>query len=95
MVLASRGYEVLSTEHLDNIAFQVYPNPTENQIFIIGNYVFSDFKIQIVNINGQVLQAAINVDETRSIDVSNLDSGVYFIQLYSDSKRGISKFVKL
>jgi len=95
VVLASRGYEVLSTDQLEDISFQVYPNPTENQIFLKGNYDFSDFKIQIVNINGQVVQSAINVDESQNIDVSNLHSGVYFIQLFSDSKRGISKFVKL
>jgi hypothetical protein len=95
VVLASRGYEVLSTDQLEDISFQVYPNPTENQIFLKGNENFSDFEIQIVNIHGQIVQKTQYTVESQSIDVSNLESGVYFIHLSNDSKKGNSKFVKL
>jgi hypothetical protein len=95
VILASRGYEVLSTEQLEDVAFQVYPNPSDTQIFLKGNENFSDFEIQIVNIHGQIIQKNQYTVESQSIDVSNLESGIYFIQLFNESKKGNTKFVKL
>lgn len=95
VVTTSSSYLVNSVGIPENelISFSVYPNPTSEFISIrTDNDMLEDTNIQITNYNGQVVYKSDTISER--IDVSNLNAGVYILQINSESKRGFSRFVK-
>ncbi|MBN2747188.1 MAG: T9SS type A sorting domain-containing protein [Bacteroidales bacterium] len=78
------------TQSIKYSSIKVYPNPVSDFINISGALNYDKF--EIVNFTGQVvLESSYN---NNSIDVSNLESGVYFINLYSNGNKFSSKFIK-
>lgn len=94
VVTASRGYEViLGNDEYKVIAFQVYPNPTSDYLKINNWNQYNDTEVSIVSIQGQEIKK-MKLDNN-IIDVSNLKSGVYFLNLTNENQTGSVKFVKL
>jgi hypothetical protein len=91
-VLSSETFDLLDKKVL------VYPNPAKNNFSIqFPKNIASDVEVTITNTNGQVLkklritQNEI-INNEKSIDISNLNNGIYLVQLYSNS---YSKAIKL
>ncbi len=85
-----RPVEVAGIDDLTNIGVNIYPIPASNFINIdlkdVGNY-----SITIFDIDGKVVsRSKMNNAKTTNIDVQNLISGVYFIQI-SGSKLNVSQ----
>ena len=78
--------EVLSNE------ISVFPNPVRDKLNIVLN-VASD--LQIVDISGKTMFSYIGCSENCSIDVSNLESGVYFCRVFNNDEVQTVKFIKL
>jgi len=62
--------------------FQVFPNPTQNDVFLSGNA--SKVEVQIFNISGKMLQKS-NCSLPSIVSLSNLKNGIYLISISSDS----------
>lgn len=73
---------------LDKVAVMVYPNPAENTLNIISNDKI--LKVSIISFNGKTVFTG----NQKSIDISTLASGVYFVQ--TQTAKGVSsvKFTK-
>ncbi len=72
--------------------FTIYPNPVND---ILNIKTDSEIKsIEIYNILGQRVLVVINAEKTKSIDVSNLKSGSYFIKVKSANGNQVAKFIK-
>ena len=67
----------------------VFPNPTTNQLNIKSSLKFE--KIVIRDLSGRFVQEQ-NYNE--QVDVSNLESGIYFLQLVGKNNTEVMKFVK-
>ncbi len=76
---------------LDNV-FSLYPNPTDNLIFIQNKLSHKLDKIIISDITGRILIEEKN--EIKEVDVSKLKAGVYFVDFYSEGKKYQQKFFK-
>lgn len=79
---------------IDPNAISVYPNPTENVL----NFNVSDnvqiSNISIADITGKVISSSYNLNQ-KTIDVSNIQSGVYFVRFTSDNNKVVTKkFIK-
>jgi hypothetical protein len=76
--------------------FAVHPNPVSTQItvsFQVENNVF--FSIKVFTLAGKELMHLTELYDQESIDVSNLNSGMYIIQVELDNGyRSARKFVK-
>jgi Secretion system C-terminal sorting domain len=71
---------------------QVYPNPATKSIYIY-NLNFSDKSIAIItSTDGKVI--ASKILSNNSIDIADLQSGIYFIQITQDNKSYTLKFAK-
>ncbi|WOD42165.1 T9SS type A sorting domain-containing protein [Hwangdonia lutea] len=87
----------LNVKHVNNISnhMSLYPNPVENEINLkfAGNYgKVSNY--MITNISGQsVLNGADLL--SNKIDVTNLQTGIYFIKVKIGDKFGTKKFIKI
>lgn len=63
-------------ESLQRHEIRVYPNPSQNEIFVEANLGLTQY--EIYNVNGQLIQ--FETLENNRIDISNLKSGLYFIR---------------
>lgn len=72
---------------------QVYPNPTSNMINIKlkTNSVYIN-EINLIDLNGKKVLHTTNEKNTNliNLDVSNIDNGFYFIEMYTESERLIN-----
>ncbi len=69
----------------------IYPNPVINQL-IIGNTNLKITKMTIIDLTGKFVKTI--KQNFNTIDVSNLEAGIYFVKLISNKKTIIKKFVK-
>ena len=81
----SECYTSLSNNIMMKNEFSIYPNPTQEFIFITQPLPKQFDKFTINNISGKIIvEGDLNLDYNISkIDVSNLSSGLFFITLVS------------
>ena len=81
-----------STAGLDDqtqLDISIYPNPTSDIVYIEGNY--SQLKVVVYDILGkQVMKESI----TNNIDISQLEKGVYILQLSDGAKLTTQRIIK-
>lgn len=80
----------LSTDDIPAAAISLFPNPTSGVVQLkatAGNWE----KIQLRNVLGQILQTDRFVGKTHTLDLHHLQSGLYFIDLYRDDQKRLTK----
>lgn len=101
-VALARYYSGLPTSisqlSLNNLKFQVYPNPATDYLNIHLNSNDNLESIQIFNISGQQIKNVDNDDiiireEVISIDINYLPAGMYFIK-FNGNRTQTAKFIK-
>ncbi len=85
------NFPVLSVPDSEENTFLLYPNPSNNKLFIKA--AETNFSISIFDTNGRkvLFEKQINSNE---IDVSALKSGMYFITIESSEGKSTKKFIK-
>ncbi len=78
-------------EMADVATLTIYPNPTKDNI-TIESALHS--RIEIINIEGQILKTLQLTDHATQMDVSNLPNGVYILKAYSDKGVSIQKLIR-
>jgi len=79
-------------------AFQIIPNPANDKIRIKPNHQFTgDLKIRLYSVSGLLINNyELNLNgnnATQTIDVSTLNSGVYFLQISNDEINVVNKLI--
>ena len=83
-----------SISSLPRIDFNIYPNPADNQISISLDQPTDVVQVEIIGINGQVVQISqIQGIKNESIDISQLSNGFYLMKITSLNQYGIRPFV--
>ena len=73
--------------------FSVFPNPVENIINIKGNGVIDN--LEVLNQLGQrVLAIDGSLLTNKQLNISSLESGLYFIRLTANNKTEILQVIK-
>jgi hypothetical protein len=89
---------VTAIEDTDDITlgYSVYPNPTEGKIrLVIRSVNDGDFRFQLYNLNGTVLQDKKVVDEETEISMESQTSAIYFLRVIRDNREvKVFKIVK-
>ena len=75
-----------------NDYLKIYPNPAKNVLTIDNLKNINISSISIYTILGQVIQTTTN--PTKTIDVSELKSGNYFLKINSDKGSSFERFIK-
>jgi len=76
-----------------NLKLTITPNPTNESITIIEDFKTLTPEYVIFNTLGQEIKKGI-IDSQKSIKVSELSNGVYFINIVDDNKIFSGKFIK-
>jgi len=72
--------------------FKLYPNPSKNYVNIeIEDLHFGISRIEILNLQGQVIQSIISNSKKNIIDISKYAKGVYFFRVNNT----VNKFIKM
>ncbi|MBY0485989.1 MAG: T9SS type A sorting domain-containing protein [Flavobacteriaceae bacterium] len=75
--------------------FSMQPNPVTDVFNITAKNGVSIEKVDVLDINGRVVnQVNASSTEAVQINISNLNSGVYFVKVQSDLGVGTSKIIK-
>ncbi|WP_313804187.1 PKD-like domain-containing protein [Flavobacterium sp.] len=82
----------LGIHDLETYNFSLSPNPVINQLHVKGDALLS--KITICNQLGQEILVKECYANEALLDLSQLKSGIYFVQLVSDSKQSSYKIIK-
>ncbi|MFM7683201.1 MAG: T9SS type A sorting domain-containing protein [Bacteroidota bacterium] len=84
----------LSENKIEEDLVKLWPNPAKNQLNISANY--SDYKIDILNLEGRIIKSLNSKDSSLTIDLEGFENGIYLIK---GSKIGSTifqeKFIKL
>jgi hypothetical protein len=87
------GLSASIIEESNSLEFQAFPNPAENFINVTINEQFPIDAIEIFSLNGaRVFE--MNVTGTKNeakVDITQLSSGVYFLQVTSGENKGVKK----
>ena len=78
-----------SVDDQNQLDISIYPNPTSDIVFIEGNY--SQLKVVVYDILGKQVK---NKPITNSIDISQLEKGVYILQLSDGAKVTTKRIIK-
>ena len=73
-------------------AIQIYPNPSNGQIFINGNQLAMEM-ISIYDVCGKMVKSIPAEDTMLSIDLSDCPAGIYFVRIYTKSGEVTKKLV--
>jgi surface protein len=76
-------------EDQNQLDISIYPNPSSDTVYIDGNY--SQLKVVVYDLLGKQV---INKSITNSIDISQLDKGVYILQLSDGAKLTTQRIIK-
>lgn len=85
--------ELMVTEIIEDEAFEVYlyPNPATNIIHIDSSSDSESLSIKIHNLSGQLLLNQKHLSPQASIDVSELEKGVYIVEVTEETGKRQSK----
>jgi hypothetical protein len=93
-IFADKNLSASSFE-LEEIDF--YPNPAQDFMHFKIKDISEDFKVEIIDLKGQRVYSknyASEISETVSLNVSNLNSGIYFLKITSGKNQIIKKVIK-
>ena len=92
--IACEPGEGIDTPTVTESSLSVYPNPVNNKLFISTNEKIET--ISIYTITGVMVgqQSTVNSQQSMSIDVTNLNSGIYFVKINTKENEIIERFVK-
>lgn len=83
----------LSTQEFSFAYVSVYPNPANNHRINVQTEDILD-QIQLININGQLVQSIKNPSaQNNTYTLENLPSGFYFLKLSSENKSIVKKII--
>jgi len=85
---------ILGVSEISFNSIIVYPNPAKDLITVALKDFQTDVIIKIYTIQGQEVNKELGVNGTTDIDISNLSSGVYFINIIDNKKIFTKKFIK-
>lgn len=69
----------LGVKEEKEVTYSIYPNPANNLLSIIGN--FNNTKVEICNAIGQRIYSNKINNSNLSIDISDFDNGIYFVNI--------------
>lgn len=69
-------------------SFEVYPNPSQSELFIAGNAFIREQDIHLMNSRGQILEK-INLVDGQPLKIDHLPKGQYFLILKEEKVRFI------
>ena len=82
----------LNIDGLNSIEVSIYPNPVTDELYLTSGVTLSS--ISVMNLLGQQVLSATSNSNIKSLDVSNLDSGTYFVRVTAATSSQVFQIIK-
>ena len=93
--LSQSSAEILSKESMVFKGLKIYPNPSQDMVTIdLPSELVNDVTVTVSDSQGKKIQTQVINAENNTLNVSNLQAGVYLIQMTHDDSRIVKRFVK-
>jgi len=90
------GELTLSTPNLNIEDLKIYPNPSKGILNINFSRTYNTIEIEFLSILGKsVKRVKVNNLNSYKVDISNFESGMYFIRVKADNYTSVEKVLKL
>lgn len=86
------GTKIPDTKNSE-LKFSIYPNPTSGLLYI-SNFDATNCSWTIYSTNGKVMKKSLSQSVTSIVDISEFQSGIYFITVASPNQQQTHKIVK-
>ena len=84
----------ISDEKTD-LLMKMYPNPVSKTLFIVLRQSTEKLNVSLVDVYGrEIRNLDFNTTNTIQLDVSNLASGIYYLNMTNDKIKSVHKFIK-
>ncbi len=86
----------INTASADNVKVQIYPNPANSEATVSVDGVTGKVEFVVADMNGRmIVTETINCEGSlvKTIDVSNLAKGAYFVHIYNDNFNTTRKLI--
>lgn len=84
----------ITSQLSNNDGWNVYPNPSTGALYIVNSTtVKEESQIQVLNSIGQIVFEETISSNYKNIDLSKLNSGVYFVKITSDKNTTVKRVV--
>jgi len=70
----------------------IYPNPVKHKVNVLINCNLKIVKYSISDVSGRIIQSGELLDN--SIDISNLENGIYYVNLFNKELSCVRKIIK-
>ena len=85
----------LSVDEFNKNDYKIYPNPANNNVFIKTNKNFGEVTMTVIDINGRVVYSQkTNLVNEVQINISNLQSGMYILNIKGETINTNDKIIK-
>ena len=91
---ATTIFQLLGTQDFSiDESIQIYPNPTNDFVNIKAKGTINS--IQLFDVQGRIIKASTIKDTETRFDISQYDSGIYFVKINTDKGVKTEKLIKL
>ncbi|HKI88950.1 MAG TPA: T9SS type A sorting domain-containing protein [Draconibacterium sp.] len=73
--------------------YLVYPNPAQNRFSLKTTGTQQNIKISVFTLNGQLILKKIPLNNSNSVNISNVPNGVYLVQIKNDRQIFTQKLI--
>jgi len=85
----------LSTSSFKMASFSVFPNPATHYITLAGNKTYNTMRLQLIDMSGKlIIENEWTAVHSVKIDVSNMQNGIYFLNIIADGAQQSKKVIK-
>ena len=84
------GNDTVALAEVSNSAFRIYPNPASSQLYVKSE---TNAQVSIIDLTGRVVKEIETTDEITTIDINDVNEGVYFIMIQDENNRIVEKLV--
>lgn len=84
----------LAAQNLDEIDVTISPNPVKDILKIRGDFVKNAYALDVYDLSGQAIEVEADL-ATKSINVTNLNKGMYLLKIFNGNNQITKRFVKI
>jgi len=82
--------EISSHDFSKSLKVNIYPNPTKDIVYV---EIEENAKVEISNLQGQIVKTETLNSTTNSIDLNGINSGVYLVKVMTKEKFIVKKLI--
>jgi len=84
--------QTIGVDEIEADKINIYPNPVQNELFVeVENEIIT--QMNIIDFTGKMVKSISN-GNSKSIDVSSLNQGIYILEIYSENGISNTRFIK-